>query len=80
MLPTPRRTKACLLQMPFKAYNLLPHPGPVLVHQHTWSVSYSEYNYLLYKQAKLYLTWKPSGAQISHQNQCDSNTYLVGFF
>lgn len=30
LLPTPKRTEGCLLQMPFEAYILLPHPGPVL--------------------------------------------------
>lgn len=80
LLYIPKRKKACPLWMPFGNCNLLLHPGPALVHQHTCSVSYSGYNYLLYNQLKLCIAWKLSSAQISHHNQCDLNTYLAGFF
>lgn len=53
LLPTPRRREACSLWMPFGASHLCPYPGPMTVHQHNWSVSYSAYNYLLYNQVKL---------------------------
>lgn len=72
LFPTPKRKEACPLWTLSGAYNLLPHPSPVPDHQHTWSVSYYGYDYLLHGRLKLYLAWKLSGTQISCHNQCDS--------
>ena len=76
----PQEKGRCPLWIPFGASNLLPHPGPVPGHQHTWSVSYHGYNYLLHNQVKLYIAWKFSGAQIRYHNQCDSKYLSVWIF
>lgn len=69
LLPVLRRRDTCLLWMPYGTYHLLSHAGPVPVHQHNWSVSYSGYNM---HRCKI------PGVHVSHHNQCHSK-YLFGW-
>lgn len=69
LFPTLRRRETCLLWMPYETYHLLPHPGPVPVHQHNGTVSYSGNNMQ---------RWKIPGVHVSYHNQRDSK-YLFSW-